>query len=260
MPNPDSPAISRLVNAPRSLWLLTLACAMTLALAPGRAAVLVHEYALRGSLNDSVGNTPLTSLGGQITALGYVFAANQGLTFSTPTLNPVNYSLEFSFKLDTVAGDRKLVDFQSLTSDLGVYDRNGALSFFASAAGGGPAIAPQTDVHLVLTRNSSTNLVSGYINGQLSFSFTDSGSAATANGSLGSFRFFVDDLVTLQTEASGGRVNFMRFYNGALTGGEVSSLYAAGPPLAVPEPSTFALLSAGGLVMAAAAWRRRRRR
>ena len=244
------------MNAPR--WLPLLACATTLAFVPARAAVLVHEFALRGSLLDSVGNTPLVSLGGQITALGYVFAANQGLTFSSPTLSSVNYSLEFSFKLDTVSGDRKLVDFASLTSNLGVYDRNGVLNFFPSSAPGPQIITAGTNVHVVITRNSSTGVVSGYVNGQLSFSFTDTTSAAAANGTNGAFRFFIDDLVTSQTEASGGTVNYMRFYNGALTQSEVTALFAAGPPLVVPEPSTYALLSVGGIVMALTALRRRR--
>ncbi|MEO6244952.1 MAG: LamG-like jellyroll fold domain-containing protein [Opitutaceae bacterium] len=243
------------MNAPR--WIMTLACAAILALAPARAAVLVHEYALRGSLNDSVGNTPLTSFGGQITALGYIFAANQGLAFSAPAFSPVNYSLEFSFKLNTVSGDRKLVDFANLASNLGAYDRNGVLNFFPSSAPGPQIIAANTSVHVVITRDNPSGVVNGYVNGQLSFSFNDAAGAASAAG--GAFRFFMDDNVTGQTEASGGTVNYMRFYNGALTQGEVSALYAAGPPLVVPEPSTYALLSLGGIVMAVTAFRHRRR-
>ena len=249
--------MSPLVNASRRL--LTLACAAALAPAPARAAVLVHEYALRGTLNNSAGNTPLIALGGQITALGYVFAANQGLTFSNQALNPVNYSLEFSFKLDVVTGDRKLVDFQSLTSNLGVYDRNGVLNFFPNSAPGPQIITAGTNVHVVVTRDNASGTVAGYVNGQLSFSFNDTNSAATANGPNGAFRFFIDDLVTDQTQASGGTVNYMRFFNGALTQSEVGALFAAGPPLAVPEPSTYALLSVGGIVLAVAALRRRRR-
>jgi hypothetical protein len=246
--------MSAAMNAPR--WLLLLACATTLAFVPARAAVLVHEFALRGTLNDSVGTTPLTSLGGQITALGYVFAANQGLAFSSPSLSPINYSLEFSFRLDTVAGNRKLVDFTALASNFGVYDTSGVISFPPNLSSGSQIITPGTNVHVVITRNSATGVVSGYVNGQLSFSFTDTALAATA---LTGFRFFVDDIITSQTEASGGTVNYMRFYNGALTQGEVTSLFAAGPPLAVPEPSTYALLSVGGIVMAVTALRRRRR-
>ncbi len=256
LPNALSPATSAPVNVPR--WLLTLACATTLALVPVRAAVLVHEFALRGTLSDSVANTPLTSFGGQITALGYVFAANQGLALSNPSLSPVNYSLEFSFKLDTVSGNRKLVDFANLASNFGVYDTSGVISFPPNASSGSQLITAGTNVHVVITRNSTTGVVSGYVNGQLSFSFADTTSAATPSGGSG-FRFFVDDLVTNQTEASGGTVNYMRFYNGALTQGEVTSLFAAGPPLAVPEPSTYALLSIGGIVIAVTALRRRRR-
>lgn len=257
LPSAPSPAISPLVNASR--WLLTLACATTLALAPARAAVLIHEYALRGSLADRLGGPSLVSLGGQITALGYVFAANQGLVFASPTIATANYSLEFSFNLATVSGDRKLLDFQGLTSNLGLYVRNGLLDLVTGSSGGAQIITAGTDAHVVLTRNATSGLVNGYVNGQLSFSFTDTASVTVPGGANPAFRFFVDDLVTNQAEASGGRANYFRVFNGALTQADVGALFAGGPPQAVPEPSTYALLSVGGIVMAVTALRRRRR-
>jgi hypothetical protein len=139
LPTRAGPPASRFVNFSR--WLPTLACATTLALAPARAAVLIHEYSLRGSFADSAGNTPLTAFGGQISALGYTFAANQGLILASPTISPVNYSLEFSFRLDSVAGGQKLVDFKSLDTNDGLYVRDGRIGFFAASAPG-PVIIP----------------------------------------------------------------------------------------------------------------------
>lgn len=242
------------MNASR--WLLTFAGATTLALLPARAAVLIHEYALQGSLTDRLGGPSLTSLGGQITGLGYVFAANQGLAFSSPTISTANYSLEFSFRLDTVAGNRKLLDFQGLASNLGVYARGGLMDILPGTSSGAQIITAGNNAHVVVTRNGTTGVVSGYVNGQLSFVYTDTTSATIPSGS---FRFLMDDNVTSQTEASGGTMNYLRVFNGVLTQTEVGALFAGGPPQAVPEPSTYALLSVGGIVMAVTALRRRRR-
>jgi hypothetical protein len=45
--------------------------------------------------------------------------------------------------------------------------------------------------------------------------------------------------------ASGGLLNYVRVFNGALNANEVSALHAAAPPNSIPEPSTLALLAAG---------------
>src|SRR5688572_30276213 len=113
-----------------------MVCGLVLLHLPVRAAILIHEYALRGTLDDSVGGTPLASVGGQITALGYVFAANQGVSFSSRAFTPKDYSIELSFKLDSTLGATKLIDFHNLTADPGLYEKNSLLTFSPSATAG----------------------------------------------------------------------------------------------------------------------------
>lgn len=232
-------------------------CWLALVAAPAHAATLIHEYALRGTLDDNRGGPALNSLGGQITSLGYVFAANQGLTLSSPVLSATDFSLEFSFKFDATSGYRKIADFHGLADDSGFYQLNGNLNFYPVATAGQTDFAPGTDVHVVLTRDGATNIVTGYVNGQQRFTFLDDGPRATITAANTTLNFFVDDFATSQREASGGTANYLRVYNGALSATEVSNLYAAGAPLAIPEPGTAALLAFGAAVMLTAARRSR---
>lgn len=229
---------------------------LAVGLLPARAAVLIHEYALRGSLIDNLGGASLSGLGGQISALGYVFAANQGLQLNSPTLSASNYSLEFSFKLTSNSGTMKLVDLHGGTDSTGLFQSSGKLVFTPGPSASSAGISAGTNVHLVLTRNSATNVVSAYLNGQQAFSFVDTNAAAVISPA-GQVSFFRDDLTTTFTTPPAGTANFLRVYNGALTSGEVSALFAAAAPLAVPEPSTIALLLTG---LGAAALLRFRRR
>jgi hypothetical protein len=230
-------------------------CALVLVHAPLHAAILIHEYALRGSLNDNIGDSPLTSLGGQITALGYVFAANQGLAFSSRTLTPADYSIELSFKLDSTFAQTKLIDFHNLTSDPGVYQQAGALGFTPIVTGPANDLSPGMNVHLVLTRDANTNIVSAYLNGQLRFSFVDSQGLASPPGFSNKFNFFVDE--QLGAPGAGGTVNYLRIFNGALTANEVGALFSGGPPTAIPEPSSVALFGIGAVGLAAGLRRKR---
>ena len=228
-------------------------CWVALLIAPVHAATLIHEYALRGTLDDNRGGPALKALGGQVTALGYVFAANQGLTLSSPALSATNFSLEFSFKFDATSGYRKIADFHGLADDSGFYQLNGNLNFFPVITAGQADFAPGAAMHVVLTRDGATNIVTGYVNGQQRFTFLDDGPRATITAANNTLTFFVDDFATSQGEASGGTASYLRIYNGSLTATEVSNLYSSSAPLAIPEPATAALLAFGAGVMLTAA-------
>jgi hypothetical protein len=113
------------------------------------------------------------------------------------------------------------------------------------------------DVHVVLTRDGATNLVTAYVNGQQRFSFYDNGSLASPPGQSNKLGLFLDD--TSGAQSSGGTLNYLRVFNGALTANEVNALYLGGPPAAVPEPSTFGLVAIGILAVGARSLRRRKR-
>src|SRR5579872_1794848 len=104
-------------------------CTLLLALPTVWGATLTHNYDLTNSLNDLVGSDTLTGDGGLVTASGYVFAANQGLTVSSALTNTGNYSIVMDFSFHDLGGYRKILDFEDLTSDLGLYNLNTALDF-----------------------------------------------------------------------------------------------------------------------------------
>ena len=232
-------------------------CGLLLLHGPLHAAVLIHEYALRGSLEDNVGASPLAAVGGQITALGYVFAANQGLNFSSREFTPANYSIELSFKFDSNLGTNKILDFHNLTSDPGLYAQDGRLTFAPAASSGLLDFTPGMNVHVVLTRDGATNLVTAYVNGQQRFSFYDNGSLASPPGQSNKLGIFLDE--TANGQSSGGTLNYLRVFNGALTGNEVNALYLGAPPIGVPEPSTFGLVAVGIVAVTVRTLRRRKR-
>jgi len=211
---------------------------------------LIHEYALEGSLADNLGGPSLTSLGGVITGSGYVFGPEQGLVFTSPTFTPADYSLELSFEFQSVSSDRKVADFLNFSSDSGLYVLDGSLNFNPLVTATASDFVAGVPVDLVLTRNGSTGIVTGYVNGAQRFTFADTGSLAVAQS--GSIRLFVDDLKTIQVQASGGILNYARVFNGALSSAEVNALYLSGAP-AVPEPPVALLLMLGGLGVGA--WR-----
>jgi hypothetical protein len=220
-----------------------LVCALVLLHLPARGAILLHEYALRGTLDDNLGGNSLGALGGEITALGYVFAADQGINFSSRTFTPKDYSIELSFSLSTPAGTTKIVDFHNVTAEPGLYQRDGRLEFTPEVVSGISDFTPGINTHVVLTRDGATNIVTAYVNGQERFSFLDDLSLAAPPGFSNKMSFFVDD--GNEPNASGGTFNYLRVFSGALGANDVSALFAGGPPTLVPEPSTFVLIMIG---------------
>jgi hypothetical protein len=212
------------------------------------AAVLKNDYLLNGNFSDFLGNgADLVSNGGTIEATGYEFGANQGLSLSN-TINSVNYTIQMLFSIDNVSNYRKLIDFKNLTSDSGVYNRGKALNFYTSfpfVTGAGNNITAGSLTNLVVTRDSTTNAFTGYINGVEEISFSDNGSDATFSAINSIANFFRDDSVTNGAESSSGFVDRIRIWDGALSSTEVAALDNSEP---VPEPLTIlGTLVAGGM-------------
>ena len=239
----------------RYLAICSLISGLTL---PVYAATLSHEYQLTGSLNDIFSGPALVSDGGTQSSLGYSFAPNQGLHVSSAFSNSANYSILLDFSFVDLAGGaggdyRKIIDFKDRTADRGLYEHLGHDDFFINSdiQGSNSVFLANVLARVVLTRDSSTNTVTGYFNGAFQFSFTDGSQEAVPTASNNLIRFFEDDINgSQQREAASGLATQLRIYDGALTAAEVSALGGADIPAPIPEPAAFPLTGVGLLGVA----------
>lgn len=237
------PAPCRFFCACAALLLATVAVSAQVSVPPP-----IREYLFAGNFSDTLGGADLQPQGGSVVGDAYVFAANQGLLLTDLTLDPANYTIELSFKLDEPGGFQRLVDFKDRTSDTGLYALGSSLNFFNLVTAAEADILSGQSLHLVVTRDGTTGQFSAFINGQARFSFTDTGGLAVISGANRELAFFRDDL-SIGGEAGSGAVDFIRFYNQPMDSAQVLSLFQNGPT-AVPEPSVAALLALGtGLLL-----------
>lgn len=124
-----------------------------------------------------------------------------------------DYTIAMLAGLDDVSGRRRLVDFKSGSSDSGLYETSGSLSFAPLASGSSAAVVKPGEFHqYVVTRNSSTGRLAGYLDGLPTFAVTDSGglSAISAEKAL---RFFYDNTTDGTTgEDASGQVARIRLF------------------------------------------------
>ena len=218
--------------------LLGLSAALLSLAAAQPASAQTHTYTLNNTYAGSNGAAPLTPDGGTISAGGYTFGKDQGLTLNNG-INATDYSIELNFSLTDLGGYKKLVDFGNLVPDTGLYFLNGQLDFYSVTGSVGPVVAANQSVDVLLTRNGVTNLVTGSVNGVQQFSFVDTGNIAVFNQPNNVVHFFEDDAATGGNEAAPGTV---------------TRIVLNGAP--VPEASTtvslglLLALGMGGLIVA----------
>src|SRR5437762_1947838 len=128
------------------------------------------------------------------------------------------------FKVDSVAGFVRLVDFKNRTSDNGLYIENGHLENCTSCTN----FAANTYVQGVYTRNGGGTFA-GYVNGTLQGQGPDSGNDLVIDGS-NILNFFQDDLAA-GNEASAGNVARIRLYDAPMTPAQVAALDRLAGPL-----------------------------
>jgi hypothetical protein len=227
--------------ARRSFAVLT--CAVAVAAAAPASAALVSSYDFNGDLTDTLGNgADLVSFGGSLATAGlYTFGNNQGLRLNSAFADPATYAIEIRMQMTANTSFwKKIVDYQNLLSDTGVYIRSSSLTFFNTTLPGPAGIPVLTDAVLALTRDGTSGLVQGFVDGALQWSFNDTTNVAVSVPNI--LHFFIDD--NFNSESFPGTVDYIRIFDSAST--EIGS---------VPEPGTLAVL---GLGLAAVGFARRR--
>ncbi|HLP78865.1 MAG TPA: hypothetical protein VK327_18340, partial [Candidatus Paceibacterota bacterium] len=180
------------------------------------------DYRFQNNLHSSVGTPPdLTDIAVGNTFVSDVVDGNPQTVYRFPqgsgvVLQPAtgviptnNYTMILLFRYDVISGWRRIIDFKNPVADAGLYQVNGQLNFFGAGAGGpAGAIAVSNYVQVVITRDSTSSNVVGYVNGAQQFTFVDSGNLATLGGSPLWLRFFKDNT----TEDAPGAVARIRLY------------------------------------------------
>ena len=189
--------------------------------ASGPIQGLIHDYELNGSYADTLGGPSLAPNGGTLTASNYTFGAGQGLNLTGALTTPDNYSIEMVFSIDSLMGANgsswvNLIEFKNHQADTGLYSFDGALQFYNFATGASGAFTAGVPATLLLTRNSATKEVVGYVNGVEQFSFTDSTDAAVFSTPGNVINFLIDDNI-IPNENAGGEIDRIRIFDRPLT-------------------------------------------
>lgn len=175
----------------------------------------IHEYLLRGNLDDERGGPSLQSGGGMVLPDGYRFAANQGLAV-TGAMPPRVYTVDLVFSFD-VLGDtwRKILDFKQLGTDEGFYTYMTHLQYVVVAgsvfADGARTLTAGTEYQVTLTRDAGGEVV-GYVDRVEQLRFDDTGAVAALD-TAEIAHFFIDDAATSGMESSGGVVRRIRIWD-----------------------------------------------
>ena len=196
----------------------------TVGLLPGSPAIdsgyvpstAEHDYQFQGTLQDQMGGPELIALGGTLNSDSYKFQEGQGLSLPTTTVTGDDYSIEMMFRIDSSIPDFiKLVDFNDLSTDAGLYVQDRRLLFYGGgivATSTAEIIRPNTIHHLVLTRNIINQQVVAWVDGVNVFQFFDTNNLAVFDTTNGALQFFVDDTVTAGKEAASGEIFRLRIY------------------------------------------------
>lgn len=211
-------------------------------------AALLKSYDFNGNLSDTLGNgVPLTSAEGSISGGRYSFPNNQGLRLTSALPSTTDYGIEMRLRVDdSVDGYNKLIDFQDLSSDLGLYILNGQITFYTLSSRFG-RVSVGTDFTLGLAR--SLGSIEVFLNGTSLFTAADTSNQAVPLSNV--LNFFIDDnqTTTGQLESFAGSVDFIRIHNDSSTFGT--------EPTVVPEPTSLTFLGAATAMGFGASFKRK---
>ena len=185
-------------------------------------------YELNGSYAETNGGSALVPNGGSLGSTGYSFTAGQGPNVSNALANIGEYSIEMTFRFDKITSFNNILNFNGRTGDPAVYCLDGRLVFYNYVTGNSSTVDLNAgQLHrVVITRNATTKVTTGYVDGVQKSQVTDTANSYVASASGGILHFFRDD----GGENSAGFVDQIRIYHSVLTPTQVAGLGPAASP------------------------------
>jgi hypothetical protein len=219
--------------------LLISATVASLAVAAPAYADPIHVYNFDSDLSDSLGGAALSTSfqgtgSGSVSGGFYNFTAGGGLALTSGLPGSV-YTIQMRVALNERNGYSKLISFENLTSDQGLYRLDGKLNLYNFVTSPTTDFTPGVFTDVQISRDSA-GLVTGYINGVQKLSYADTSNYFTAASSL----YFLRDDMVQNGEQAGGQLDFLRIYDTAVPTDSVP-----GTPGAVPEPASWAMMLFG---------------
>lgn len=216
-----------------------------LACSPFFAATLIHDFQFNDNLSDALSPAGTLTVYGSPTTQGYSSVGYQGakawywtknsspgagLCMHTNIASSTSYSLGFRFKLDAIrSGYGKLVSFRghqsnhSFSSDDGFYLTSGTLCLYVGGSNNGTlTLSANTLYDIIFVKNgTSVTVYAGLSGSSLSsrLTYNDTGGAFNSSNVFG---LMYDDTSTNTEYFTGGSIDAVRVWDGALTAGEVS--------------------------------------
>ena len=163
------------------------------------------------------------------------FNTGGGLLFPNGMISGT-YTIHILFSFNQVNGYRRIIDFKNGQSDYGIYAHNGLLNFYPSGdIGSVNVFSPNTYNLISLVRDSATQLINVYVNGNAFVNYTDASAYYQTTGSSSPVIFFRDDTSSnAQCENSEGNIKYLNIRATTSTAAEVAATYANICQIALP--------------------------
>ncbi len=204
-------------------------------------AQTTHDYEFTTGLDDSVAGGAALQPSFRAPATGtvsggfYNFEQGAGLSLNSQ-LPGASYTIDIMTSFANVGGYNKLISFNNLADDAGLYILNGGLDLYNVANGPANLVTAGTQFDARISRDGTTGLITGYLNGAVQFTYSDTSNLFLASTSL----YFLRDDMAQNREDSAGSADYIRISNVATGAPPVSA-----PVASVPEPATWAMMFLG---------------
>ena len=142
------------------------------------------------------------------------------LNNATSVIPRGNYTIAIRMRLDEIDSYARVVNFKGDGPDTGLYVFHGDLDLYSLASVDNDAIAANTFVSVVLTRNGPNERIRSYVNGAPQFNLADPGGYGVMSVA-NVLRFFRDNS---NREESAGSVARIRLWDGPLSAAQVAAL------------------------------------